>query len=77
MCQHEKKICPKCNISFECKVGNISQCQCTAVVLSVEERNYIQSVYSDCLCANCLLAMKNKHHNASKDKHIAQARLNR
>ncbi len=77
MCQHENKICPKCNISFECKVGNISQCQCTTVDLSVEERNYIQSNYSDCLCANCLLSMKNMHHNASKEKYIAQVRLNR
>jgi len=77
MCQHENKICPRCNASFECKVGNISQCQCSTVKLSVEERNYIQSLFTDCLCGDCLVAMKKIYYNASKEKHISQAKLNR
>ncbi|MES2430519.1 MAG: cysteine-rich CWC family protein [Bacteroidota bacterium] len=77
MCGHENKYCPRCNNSFECKVGNITQCQCTSVILTTEERNYIESLYSDCLCGNCLLTMKNMYHNAAKEKHIAQVKLNR
>ncbi|MCW3464217.1 cysteine-rich CWC family protein [Chitinophaga nivalis] len=62
MCEHERKHCPRCNSGFECKVGSILICQCSAVTLSTEERNYIQEQYTDCLCANCLKEMKAAWH---------------
>ena len=52
--KHEPKACARCQIVFECKVGNVSECQCQAVRLDDETQKKIQSVYSDCLCANCL-----------------------
>ncbi len=55
---HEKKYCPRCYASFECKPGNITQCQCYGVELSESEREYISARYEDCLCRNCLLDMK-------------------
>lgn len=54
MCQHETKSCPRCNTVFECKPGNITQCQCYAIKLTGEQRAYIEQRYSDCLCKNCL-----------------------
>ncbi|RPD41205.1 cysteine-rich CWC family protein [Chitinophaga barathri] len=62
MCEHERKYCPRCNAGFECKVGSILICQCTAVNLSQEDRDYISARYADCLCSNCLKEMKAEHH---------------
>lgn len=61
MPHHELKICPRCGITFECKVGSINLCQCSAIVLSQEERDYIFEQYSDCLCAACLIEMQIEH----------------
>ena len=67
---HENKICERCNSAFECKAGNIAQCQCNAIQLSPEERVYIASKYVDCLCANCLLSIKEEF---LKEKQTTQA----
>ena len=58
MCQHEEKKCPRCGASFECKVGNITECQCYGVTFTIEERAYLESKYEDCLCRGCLLELK-------------------
>jgi hypothetical protein len=67
MPQHENKKCPRCNRFFECKVGNIAECQCSKVNLSYEERVFIENKYLDCLCGQCLQALQfenklHKHH---------------
>lgn len=54
MPQHETETCPRCKKSFECKVGNITACQCSSVQISYEEKVYIESKYISCLCAQCL-----------------------
>ena len=58
MCLHEIKRCQRCNAVFECKAGSITQCQCFDVVLSLEERAYVEQHYDDCLCKTCLLYLK-------------------
>ncbi|MCX2764652.1 cysteine-rich CWC family protein [Aquimarina muelleri] len=63
MIKHEEKYCPRCKSQFECKVGSILLCQCTIINLSNEERNYINEKYDDCLCANCMKALKSEYHN--------------
>ncbi|MBS1754475.1 MAG: cysteine-rich CWC family protein [Ferruginibacter sp.] len=67
--KHEQKNCPRCGIIFECKTGNIGQCQCSAIQLTVEETVYIQSKYEDCLCINCLQNLQ-KEYEIFKAKHI-------
>ncbi len=62
MCVHEAKHCPRCNKSFECKVGNITHCQCYAVKLSDDERDFINKRFNDCLCADCMIAMKSEYN---------------
>lgn len=61
MCQHETKSCGRCNAPFECKVGNISLCQCSGIQLTDEDKSYIAANYTDCLCRNCLIGIKNEH----------------
>ena len=60
MNKHEEKQCPRCKAAFECKPGNITQCQCYGMIFSEEEKRNIEEQYSDCLCKNCLIALKNE-----------------
>lgn len=53
MCQHETKKCPGCKQAFECKPGNITQCQCFGMKLTTELQAYIEQRYNDCLCRRC------------------------
>jgi hypothetical protein len=76
MCMHEDKYCPRCSKPFECKVGNITQCQCYGVQLAVEERAYIDSLFTDCVCRACLLQMKNDFIHF-KNQFIFQAKNHR
>jgi hypothetical protein len=54
MCRHETKTCPRCKQDFECKPGNVTQCQCYGIELTAELQEYIAQRYHDCLCRNCL-----------------------
>lgn len=57
--KHEQKICPLCKEIFECKVGNITECQCFNIHFEREERNWIEQKYKyDCLCVKCLVSIK-------------------
>ncbi|MBS1591888.1 MAG: cysteine-rich CWC family protein [Bacteroidetes bacterium] len=67
MPQHENKKCPKCNNIFECKVGNVLECQCNQIQLSYEEKVYFENKYSDCLCINCMHDLK-QHYQLLKKK---------
>jgi len=64
MGMHEEKNCPRCQNLFECKVGSISICQCTTVILNEAERDDIMDKYDDCLCVNCMLEMRADYHNS-------------
>ncbi|MBP6430387.1 MAG: cysteine-rich CWC family protein [Ferruginibacter sp.] len=64
MCQHEQKYCPSCHQKFECKVGSIHLCQCSAIKLTEVEKNFIQSNYDDCLCISCLLNIEEQLNKA-------------
>jgi hypothetical protein len=61
MSKHEEKHCPRCHLVFECKPGNITQCQCSAIQLTVEETAFIEAKYDDCLCINCLGELQNRY----------------
>lgn len=56
--KHEQKECPHCQTMFECKAGNIVNCQCYGIDLSAAEQDLIRLKYDDCLCRNCLLQIK-------------------
>jgi hypothetical protein len=69
MNKHEEKYCPRCRAAFECKPGNITQCQCYEVKVGPELKAYIEQRYSDCLCRNCLLHLSDEL-NLFKEKYI-------
>ena len=58
MCTHENKTCPRCKKPFECKAGNIAQCQCYGIVLTIEQKAFIEQRYNDCLCKDCLTTLQ-------------------
>ncbi|MBS1733668.1 MAG: cysteine-rich CWC family protein [Bacteroidetes bacterium] len=67
MTMHEKKYCPRCNHSFECKAGSISQCQCNDIRLTAAERERIGLLYNDCLCIDCLHELQLQFKMPAKD----------
>jgi hypothetical protein len=60
MCKHEEKKCPRCQTPIECKVGDITHCQCFGISFTVEEKKFIEERYTDCLCRNCLQELKQR-----------------
>lgn len=53
---HEVKVCPRCGLQFECKQGEINQCQCYGISFTTEALTEIGE-YKDCLCRACLEAL--------------------
>lgn len=53
--KHEKKQCERCLSAFECKLGNITHCQCSEARITKETSQFLQSTYYDCLCKSCLV----------------------
>ncbi len=49
-----KKICPKCNVEFECKADDIENCDCNTVQLNASTIALIKEKFEDCLCKKCL-----------------------
>lgn len=68
MSKHEQKICPRCNGTFECKVGNITQCQCYGIKFTSIEKDRVAGDYIDCLCAGCMLALQSEYNTAHEKR---------
>jgi hypothetical protein len=58
MYKHEQKICAVCGQTFECKVGDIVNCDCYNIQLTEEAQRYIANNYNDCICITCLTKIK-------------------
>ena len=56
-CKHEKKTCPRCGNSFECKVGDIVNCQCHGIKFTNDMMSFVSKHYDDCLCRGCLMEL--------------------
>ena len=56
----EFKNCPKCGVSFECKVNDVTNCQCYGVNLNEKQRDFVKTNFGDCLCRKCLEEIKIK-----------------
>jgi Cysteine-rich CWC len=68
MCLHENKICPGCKKAFECKPGDITQCQCYGIELTAELKTFIEQHFTDCLCRECLQLLQ-QEPNFFKEKY--------
>jgi len=58
MLKYEEKNCERCNKLFECHAENISQCHCYSIDLSLDEKKLLTFRFKDCLCNDCILALK-------------------
>ncbi|NJN35088.1 MAG: cysteine-rich CWC family protein [Saprospiraceae bacterium] len=58
--KHEEKICERCGTHFECKLGNITNCQCSIVQTTEATRLFLEKTDFDCLCRTCLAAINEK-----------------
>lgn len=72
MPNHEAKTCPRCDASFECKVGSVLECQCSSVFLSAAEQDFLATRYDECLCVNCMLEVQTEFSILNHDKKIQQ-----
>ena len=68
--KHETKQCPRCNTEFECKSGSILLCQCQTIYLSSEQMDFISGQYDDCLCVDCLQALRSEYNCQQHQKKI-------
>ena len=37
------------------------ECQCSQINLTIEERAFIEDMYDDCLCKQCLIELKSRY----------------
>ncbi|WP_448520080.1 cysteine-rich CWC family protein [Rhodoflexus sp.] len=65
MSLHEPKYCPRCKVLFECKPGDVANCQCSEVTISDKLKSLLSNAYwSDCLCKGCLNHLNNLSRQA-------------
>lgn len=53
-----KKVCPRCGATFDCRHDDMAFCHCATIGLDAIQRDYLRNNYSDCLCHDCLVAIK-------------------
>jgi hypothetical protein len=68
MHKHEIIRCERCQSAFECKANSFTKCQCTKVQLTLNETQYVSESYDGCLCAGCLLALKEEYGKLLSEK---------
>ena len=59
--KHEQKNCPRCETAFQCKVGDIANCQCSQFTLNAGEIAFMEELYDDCLCITCIHELKRRY----------------
>ncbi|MCU0449704.1 MAG: cysteine-rich CWC family protein [Bernardetiaceae bacterium] len=55
MLKPEPKNCPRCQARLECKLGDVTNCQCSEVHLGPSTQDFLANAqWGDCLCKQCL-----------------------
>lgn len=57
-----EKTCNRCGETFECREDSIVNCHCATIELDELMTDYIRNCYYNCLCKNCLEAVKNNFY---------------
>lgn len=66
MNKKENTYCKRCNVTFECKANDISNCQCNGITLSENTKTFISETNYKCLCAGCLNELESLVNNNYK-----------
>lgn len=53
-----KKVCLRCDVTFDCLHDDICQCHCFDVRLDDRQHRYLVENDSSCLCGDCLRDVK-------------------
>lgn len=61
--KHELVSCERCENLFECKSNSSIYCQCNQIELSLNESEYISSLFDNCLCLSCLAVLKEEYQS--------------
>ncbi|WP_345232431.1 cysteine-rich CWC family protein [Olivibacter ginsenosidimutans] len=61
--KHEIISCERCGTAIECRANSYTKCQCSVVELSINEMQYISETFDSCLCANCLMELKQEYQH--------------
>ncbi|MDA9554772.1 cysteine-rich CWC family protein [Pelobium sp.] len=64
--KHEIISCERCKAKIECKANHYTECQCTQLQLNLNEAQYISELFDGCLCAACLLVLKQEYQQGLK-----------
>lgn len=72
--KHESKQCPRCGKEFECKVGDVQNCQCN-FPLQNETSVFLAKTKYGCLCAGCLAFFDKLVSKASKHRFPVQKEM--
>lgn len=61
------KVCERCGVTFTCCNNAVSAepCVCDSIQLQPATLLYLRSTYKDCLCINCLHAIKAEKETAA------------
>lgn len=54
--EHSKQ-CPQCKKTFTCRESDIKSCFCNAIALTHEQLLKVATLWSGCLCQECLLTL--------------------
>lgn len=63
MIKHEIITCERCSKRMECKANAFSKCQCSTIQLNLNEVQYVSENYEGCLCAACLIELKEEYRS--------------
>jgi hypothetical protein len=72
MSKHESKTCPRCSTLFECRLGDITKCQCYGIKLTDAERDYMGRQFSDCLCTVCMTELRTAYNQVQQEIQLKQ-----
>jgi hypothetical protein len=68
MNKHELKNCKRCSTSFECKVGDISNCECSEIILNKDTKKFLEKTAFDCICKKCLIELNHLVEKTTESK---------
>jgi len=66
--KHETINCERCGKGMVCKANANMKCQCSTVPLNLNETQYISEQYDGCLCAGCLVELKEEYNSILKNQ---------
>ncbi len=65
----EHSVCIRCSEKINCMVKEIQLCDCSKIMLSNEQRQFIGFLYNGCICNNCLVDLKKEFQLINNNTH--------